>query len=145
MRPANLGNKTLSDTYWRVQLVWMKVLSDAEENDSVPFNRGGIADLPLLRTLLALCQKSRDKFLESDGLFVLLVYASLAASRSSQKNTSLSELCFRFRRFILLTQTKNWFLWTMAAAQAAEKHADKWGFTWHLRWGIYTSIPTWTH
>ena len=116
MRPANLGNKTLSDTYWRVQLVWMKVLSDAEENDSVPFNRGGIADLPLLRTLLALCQKSRDKFLESDGLFVLLVYASLAASRSSQKNTSLSALCFRFRRFILLTQTKNWFLWTMAAA-----------------------------
>ena len=64
------GNKTLSDTYWRVQLVWMKVLSDAEENDSGPFNRGGIADLPLLRTLLALCQKSGEtNFWKVDFLF----------------------------------------------------------------------------
>ena len=28
-------------------------LSDAEENTSHPLNRGGIADLPLLRTVLA--------------------------------------------------------------------------------------------
>ena len=33
-------------------------LSDAENNTSGPLNRGGIADLPLLRTLLAICQKS---------------------------------------------------------------------------------------
>ena len=33
-------------------------LSEAEENTSGPLNRGGIADLPLLRTLLAICQKS---------------------------------------------------------------------------------------
>ena len=33
-------------------------LSDAEDNTSDPLNRGGIADLPLLRTLLAICQKS---------------------------------------------------------------------------------------
>ena len=33
-------------------------LSDTEDNNSSPFNRGGIADLPLLRTLLAICQKS---------------------------------------------------------------------------------------
>ena len=33
-------------------------LSDAEDNTSGPLNRGGIADLPLLRTLLAICQKS---------------------------------------------------------------------------------------
>ena len=33
-------------------------LSDAEDNASIPLNRGGIADLPLLRTLLAICQKS---------------------------------------------------------------------------------------
>ena len=32
-------------------------LSDAEDNTSGPLNRGGIADLPLLRTLLAICQK----------------------------------------------------------------------------------------
>ena len=35
-------------------------LSDAEDNTYRPLNRGGIADLPLLRTLLAICQKSRE-------------------------------------------------------------------------------------
>ena len=35
-------------------------LSDAEDNTSGPLNRGGIADLPLLRTLLAICQKSQE-------------------------------------------------------------------------------------
>ena len=35
-------------------------LSDAEYNTSGPLNRGGIADIPLLRTLLAICQKSRE-------------------------------------------------------------------------------------
>ena len=35
-------------------------LSEAEDNTSEPLNRGGIADLPLLRTLLAICQKSRE-------------------------------------------------------------------------------------
>ena len=34
-------------------------LSDAEDNTSGPLNRGGIADLPLLRTLLAIHQKSQ--------------------------------------------------------------------------------------
>ena len=33
-------------------------LSDAEDNTSRLLNRGGIADLPLLRTLLAILQKS---------------------------------------------------------------------------------------
>ena len=32
-------------------------LSDAEDNTSGPLNRGGIADLSLLRTLLAIRQK----------------------------------------------------------------------------------------
>ena len=32
-------------------------LSDAEDNTSGPFNRGGIADLRLLRTLLAIRKK----------------------------------------------------------------------------------------
>ena len=59
--------------------------------------------------------------------------------------TSLSKLYLRFRRFITLVQTKKWFLWTMETAQAAENHGDRWGLTWCLRWGIYTSIATWTH
>ena len=36
-------------------------LTYAEDNTSGPLNRGGIANLPLLRTLLAICQKFRLK------------------------------------------------------------------------------------
>ena len=58
-------------------------LSKAEDNTSGPLNRGGIADLPLLRTLLAIRQKSREpSFWEVMDSFVLLAYASLAASRT---------------------------------------------------------------
>ena len=56
-------------------------LSDAEDNTSRPLNRGGIADLLLLRTLLAIHQKSQEPiFWELMYSFVLLAYASLAAS-----------------------------------------------------------------
>ena len=42
-----------------------------------------MADLPLLRTLLAICQKSQEpSFWEVMDSFVLLAYASLAASRT---------------------------------------------------------------
>ena len=34
--------------------------SDAEDNTSSSLNREDLADLPFLRTLLALCQKSRE-------------------------------------------------------------------------------------
>ena len=58
------------------------VLSDAKDNTSGPLNRGGIADLTFLRTLLAICQKSGEpSFWEVMDSFVLLLYASLAASR----------------------------------------------------------------
>ena len=54
-------------------------LPDAEDNTSGPLNRG-IADAPLLRTLLAIHQKSREpSFSEVIDSFVLLVSASLAA------------------------------------------------------------------
>ena len=84
-------------------------LSDAEVNTSGPLNRGGIADLPLLRTLLAIRQKSgepsfwevMDSFVYS---FVLLAYGSLAASRT---------LYLRIRRFFFGTNEKSNFyeLW----------------------------------
>ena len=58
-------------------------LSDAEDNTSGSLNKGGIADLPLLRRLLAIFQKSRvPSFWEVMGSFVLLAYANLAASRT---------------------------------------------------------------
>ena len=56
---------------------------DAEDNTSRPLNRGGIADLPLLRTLLAIHQTSQEPgFWEVIDSFVLLAYASLTASRT---------------------------------------------------------------
>ena len=58
-------------------------LSDAEDNTSGPLNRGGIADSPFLRTLLAIHQKSQEpSFWEVMNSFVLLAYASLADSRT---------------------------------------------------------------
>ena len=58
-------------------------LSGAEDNTSGPLSRGGIVDLPLLRTLLAIRQKSRQpSFWEVMESFVLVAYASLAASRT---------------------------------------------------------------
>ena len=83
-------------------------LSDGEDNTSGPLNREGIADLPLLRTLLAICQKSREpSFCEVMDSFVLLAYASLAASRTLlQRFIGLSEIYFRSRSFIFLVYTK---------------------------------------
>ena len=109
--------------------------------------RGGIADLPLLRTLLAICQKSREpSFWEVMDSFVLLAYASLAASR-----TLLQWLlaCLNFTLdsdgLSFWCKWEKWFLWTMAASQAAENYGDVWRLTWYLWWEVYTSIPTWAH
>ena len=50
-------------------------LSDAEDNTFGPWNSRGIADLPLLRTLLAIRQKSREpSFWDVMDYFVLLAY-----------------------------------------------------------------------
>ena len=58
-------------------------LLDAEDNISNPLNRGSTADLPLLRTLLVIRQKSRQpSFWEVMDPFVLLAYASFAVSRT---------------------------------------------------------------
>ena len=82
-------------------------LSDAEDNTCRPLNRGGTADLPLLRTLLAIHQKSR----ESSFWEVMDSYFISICKFGSFKNpfamiTSLSEFYFRSRKFILLVQTK---------------------------------------
>ena len=58
-------------------------LSDPEDNNSALWNRGGIADLPLLKTPLVICQKSQEQsFWEKIDSFVLVAYASLAVSRT---------------------------------------------------------------
>ena len=62
----------------------LEFLEKVSDNTSGLLNRGGIADLPLLRTLLAIRQKSREpNFWElMESFVVLLAYASLAASRT---------------------------------------------------------------
>ena len=58
-RTENTGEGELiwSGQSARLSKVRYFILSDAEGNTSRPLNRAGIADLPLLRTLLAICQK----------------------------------------------------------------------------------------
>ena len=59
------------------------ILSDAYDNTSSPLNRESIADLPLLRTLLTICQISREpSFWEVMDFFVLVACASLAILRT---------------------------------------------------------------
>ena len=73
----NFFKKSLANNY---------ALSDAEGNTSRAFSRGGRADLTLLRTLLAIYQKSREScFWEVVDSLVLLAYASLAALRTLLK------------------------------------------------------------
>ena len=58
-------------------------LSDAEDNTSVLLNSGGIDELPLLRTLLAIWQMSQEwNFWEVMDSSVLVAYACLAVSRT---------------------------------------------------------------
>ena len=81
-------------------------LSDAEDKTSGLLNRGGIGNLRLLRTLLAIPQKFREpSFWEvMDSCFVSI--CKLAASRTLAMITSLSELYFRITRSMLLVKTK---------------------------------------
>ena len=120
-------------------------LSDAEVNTSRSLNRVGIAYLSLLRKLIAIRQKSWEpSFWEVTDSFVSLAYASLAASRTLLQQL-LTHLNFTLesKDLSLWYWWKKWFLWTMAAAQAAEIHEDKWGLTWYFLWWLYTLIPTW--
>ena len=83
-------------------------LSDAQDNKFGPLNRGGITDLPLLRTLLEIFQKSLTvRFLGSDRPFCLISICKFGSFKNPYiAITSLSEISFRFRRYILLVQTK---------------------------------------
>ena len=82
-------------------------LSDAEDNTSGPLNRGDTADLPLFRTILAICHKSvlKAKFLRSDRLFRFIDICTFCRLKNPfAMIISLSELYFRCRRFIMLLQ-----------------------------------------
>ena len=110
-------------------------LSDAEENTSSLLNRVGTTDLPLLRTLLAICWRSREpSFWEVMDSFVLVVNACLAAWR-----TLLQWL------LACLNSTLDWEDLLCRYKQKHDFHElwNEWGLTWYLRWGMYTWILTW--
>ena len=75
-------------------------LWDAEDNTFGPLNRGGISDLPLLKTLWAICQKSQ----QPSCLISIWTFGSFKNPFTTI--TNLPELYFRFWRFTLLEQTK---------------------------------------
>ena len=89
-------------------------LSGAEDNTSGPLNRGGRADLLLLRTLLAICRSHKSKFLGSNGLFCFISICKFGSLKNPfAMITSLSKLYLRIRRFSLGTIKKSDFyeLW----------------------------------
>ena len=122
-------------------------LSDAEDNASWSLNRGGIADLPLLGTLLAICQNSQEPRLwEVMVSFVLVAYANLGPLRALlQQLLACLNFTIDSKDLFWWYKRKKWFLWTVLAAQAAENQGHEWGLTWYLQWGIYTSILTRTY
>ena len=74
-------------------------LSDAEDKASGPLNREGTVDLPLLTTLLAICQVPRARFLGNDGLFCFVSMCKLHSFKNPfAANTIQFELYFRIRR-----------------------------------------------
>ena len=84
-------------------------------------------------TIVKLPKIPRAKFLGSDGLFVLLAYASLTASRTLlQQLLACPNFTLDSEDVSFWYKQRKWFMWTMATAQAAGNH-------------IYISIPTWTH
>ena len=115
--------KEISDSsileFLKMCLANIFALSDTEDKNSRPLNRGGIADLLSLRTLLANHQESQEpSFWEVMDSFALVAYASLAASR-----TLLQQLiaCLNFtldsKDLFCWWKPKKWFLWAMEMSE----------------------------
>ena len=73
-------------------------------------------------------------------------YSNLAAPRTFlQRLLACLNFTLDSEDLFCWCKGKTWFLWTVAAAKAAESHGDGWVLAWYLLWGIDTSVPTWTH
>ena len=83
-----------------------------------------MVDLPLLRTLLAMCQKSQEpSFWEViDSFFIIISICKYDSFKNLFATiTSLSELSFRFRRFILLIQMKKVISMSYSSSSSSRK------------------------
>ena len=122
-------------------------MSDAEDNTYGPLNGGGMADLHLLITLLAIRWKSREpSFWEVTDSFVLVAYASLAAPKTLLQRL-LARFKFRFRGFILFVQIKKkndfYELWQQHKLLKTMEMSEVWSDTYD-EWYIdqYQPGPT---
>ena len=99
---------------------------------------------------------SRVMFLGSDRLFCFTSICKFGSLKNPfAMITRLSELSLRFKRFILLVQTKQksdfYELWhqdeQLKTIQLSETWPDTYdkGYKSITTWGTYTYIPTWTH
>ena len=121
-------------------------LSDVEDNTPKLLNRSPIRSPKVLRAKFlgfhGLFNFINSKFCSFKDPFAMIckLVCKLMILQLACLNFTLDsqDLYCWFKR-------KNRYLWIMAVAQAAENHGDEWGLTWYLRWGIYTSIPFWTH
>ena len=140
MRPSNnQENKRFSDISWRVQLLYIKVQAPwflepplQHNQDQTPLMNHSLvmAFLTILGVTEILCSfrlalegetgKGIPKAWRSEFLERFLAsnfdYQIGSFKNSFAAITSLPEVYLGFRRFILLVQTKKWFLWTMAIA-----------------------------
>ena len=82
--------------------------TDAEDNTSKPLNRGGYSSFTFVEnTISNLPKVLRAKFLGSNGLFCFVSICKFGSFKNPLVMiTSLPELYFTIRRFILLVQTK---------------------------------------
>ena len=101
-----------------------------------------IENLPLQRTLLAIHKKSQDlSFCKKINLFVLLAYATLAASA-----TLLQQLLACCNVTLDSEDLFCWYFCMNYGSSTSSWKPWRWvRFDLILWWGIYTSIPIWTH
>ena len=83
-------------------------LLDPEDKTDGPLNRGGYGRLTFVQNTIGNSPKvPRAKFQGSDGLFCFINIGRFGRFKNPFATiTNLSELYLRFRRFILLVQTK---------------------------------------
>ena len=106
-RRENRWRDTSGIKFRVLRKVFSKQFCYAEDNTSGLLNRGGIADLPLLRTLLAIRLVLGAKLLGSNGLFCLISICKIDSFKNlSGIITSLHELNFRLRSILLVQKKK---------------------------------------
>ena len=115
-------------------------LSDAAHNISGLLNRGGIADLLLLKALLVICQKSWEQsYWEVMDSFVLLTYASSTAPRTLLLHL-LACLTFTLDSEDLFCwyKSKKMICTSYNSSKSSWKPWSEAG--WYLQWGTYIYI-----